>query len=110
MPLDPQLRAQLRQTIYVATATGSTSYGEQTFGAPVAALARVEPKDEETESDTGREDQSRWLIITEATITELDRIWLPGANQTDATQARRPRKVYKAIGEFGEFWHYEIEV
>jgi hypothetical protein len=117
MSLDPQLRAQLAQTIYVASASTVDNYGQVTYGTPAAVKARVENLSSidggqggAIGSTDGEERASSMLIITETAIALSDRIWLPGDNQADPTLARRPISVLVLPDERGAIDHYETKL
>jgi hypothetical protein len=118
MTMDPQLRSQLAQTIYVAAPSTVDSYGQVTYGSPVAVKARVELQ-RSTENggrggslstSDGEESASSTLVITETEIKPESRIWLPGDNQADPTLARRPLSVLRLPDEKGATDHYETRV
>jgi hypothetical protein len=118
MTMDPQLRSQLAQTIYVAAPSTVDNYGQATYATPVAVKARVELQ-RSTESggrggslstSDGDESASSTLVITEAEIKPESRIWLPGDNQADPTLARRPLSVLRLPDERGNVDHYETRV
>ena len=49
-------------------------------------------------------------IITETEIKLTDRIWLPGVSSADATLARRPQYIEKAVDEFGNLDFYRTKL
>jgi hypothetical protein len=110
--VDPQLKAQLNQTISVASLSSIDSYGKITYGSPAEVAARVELVDG---SDVrsyfggapGGEYETRHVIITEDAIADTDHIWLPGDDDTNAALARRPLEVFAVPAENGAISHYE---
>lgn len=116
--MDPQLRAQLAETIYVASPSTVDTYGQIAYGAPVAVKARVEFKRSVEsggrggvlEAREGEQAGTSTFVITESAITITDRIWLPGDDQTDATLARRPLAVLRLPNERGAVDHYETKL
>lgn len=108
--MDPQLKLQLRQTIYVATAASRNNFGDPAYGTPTAVLARVETDTQEMETPDAEKRQTRWVIITESQINMSDRIWLPGVDQTQGSLGREPRQVDELFDEFGNVDHYETTV
>ena len=118
MSLDPQLRAQLAQTIYVASASTVDNYGQVAYGTPAAVKARVENLSSIDSGSRGgaigvsdgEQRASSMLIITETAIALSDRIWLPGDNQADPTLARRPISVLVLPNEKGAVDHYETKL
>jgi len=105
--MDPQLKAQCAQTIYVAAPSSTSNYGDQTYGSPTAVSARVEFEDREVTNASGEMLRTDTLLITEDAITLDSRIWLPGVDESDATLARRAAKVIKLVDEKGALDHYE---
>lgn len=116
--MDAQLRSQLAQTIYVASASTVDNYGQVTYGSPAAVKARVEDERAVSsgsrggvlEVEDGEERGSSVLIITETAIALSDRIWLPGDNQADPTLARRPVSVLVLPDARGAIDHYETQL
>lgn len=108
--MDPQLRTQLAETIYVASPSTVDTYGQIAYGAPVAVKARVEYRPKVGSNTDGEERESDTFVITESAITITDRIWLPGDDQTDATLARRPLAVLRLPDERGAVDHYETKL
>ena len=111
MAMDPCLKATLNQTIYVASRTGTSSYGDSTFGAATARKARVEVDRRLVANPfTGKEEVTSHRIVVEQAIGLNDRIWLPGHSTSDATLARIPKQVQEGISENGSLHHYEVLV
>ena len=111
MSLDPQLRAQLAETIYVASPGSVDTYGQITYSAPTAVKARVEYRPKiGSKPGEGEEGESDTFVITESAISIVDRIWLPGDSQSDPTLARRPMSVLRLPDERGAVDHYETRV
>lgn len=112
--MDPQLKAQLKETIYVATASGADAAGDSTYNAPASRLARVVDVVDTSENTVGGQPRtqvrSRKVIITEAAINLTDRVWLPGIDQTDASLARIPHYVEKAVDEKGNLDFFRTTV
>lgn len=108
--MDPQLKAQCQQTIYVAQFSARDSFGDQTFGAPVAMLARVEAETQESDSPDGESRQSRFRVVTELEVRASDRVWLPGDDPTDGTLGREPMEIQGVPDERGNTDHYELLV
>lgn len=109
--MDPQLRASCAQTCYVASPTAVDEFGRMTYSAPTALTARVENTAAVMVMGlSGEEAQSSVLLITATAISQEDRIWLPGVDQTDATLARRPYSVTPYPDEDGTIHHYEVRL
>jgi hypothetical protein len=106
--MDPQLKAQLRQTIGVAARSSVDSYGQATFGAASNVAARVEEERRRIERRDGTFVESTHRIYTETAITYESRIWLPGDSTSDATLAREPQQVHSIVDELGTVHHYEV--
>jgi len=116
--MDAQLKKQLAQTIYIASPASVDAFGQITYDPPVAIPARVENDSSvkagasggAIEVEDGEEKSTKMLIITEAAITIMDRVWLPGEDETDATLARRPLSVLALPDEKGAIDHYETRL
>lgn len=108
--MDPQLRQQLRQTIHRAPFTGVDGFGDPTFGAAVAVLARVEDDRGTKYTPAEVETTSARRIVTEVALIVNDRIWLPGDSPADATLARTPKTVESVVDERGVLDHFETVV
>lgn len=108
--MDAQLRLQLQQTIYVATASSRNNFGDPVYGVPTAVKARVETDTQEMETPDAEKRQTRWVIITESQINMSDRIWLPGVDQTNSALGREPRQVDQLVDELGVVDHFETTV
>ena len=108
--MDAQLKKQLAQTIYIASPASVDAFGQITYDPPVAIPARVENDSSVKDDADGEENASNMLIITEAAITIMDRVWLPGVDETDATVARRPLSVLALPDEKGAIDHYETRL
>lgn len=120
MALDPALKADFTQTIFVAKPIAAVGVGGTTYSAPVETLARVEPKRSIVEaSDGSRRRTTHWIATdgeivgapgTFVTIEDHDRIWFLGADETESDQARLTAKVDVAVDEDDNFEHVEIRV
>tara|TARA_Y100001938_G_scaffold138943_1_gene205139 strand:- start:136 stop:462 length:327 start_codon:yes stop_codon:yes gene_type:complete len=99
--MDPQLKSQLRETIYVATASSVDAAGDATFAAAASRLARVVNVSDTIEQADGTKLKTTVAIITEAEIPMNARVWLPGVDQTDNSLSRVPRFVERAVDERG---------
>lgn len=108
--MDPQLKAQCRQTIYVAKLASRDGFGDPTYGTPAAVLCRCELDEESSEAPDGQVLNTRHRIVTETEILKTDRVWLPGDSQADSTLARAVLKVQPCPGEDGTIDHYEATV
>lgn len=108
--MDPQLKAQLAETIYVAIVAAADAAGDTAFGAPVSRSARVVNIQETHEKVDGTKYKTDVAIITENEIALNSRVWLPGVDQTNAALARVPRFVERAITERGAIDFYRTKL
>ena len=99
--MDPQLKAQLAETIHVSTQSSVDSSGDVTYGAPASRKARVVNKVMTFERADGTKEKTDVAIITEAEIGIAARVWLPGVDQSNGNLARVPRYSEKAVTELG---------
>lgn len=106
--LDPALRAQFQQTIYVASVTSVSNYGDPSYGAPVARKARVVQRPRRTTNATGEEIVTTFLLACEQEIKATDRVWLPGVDQTNLSLSLEPKTVAIGVNERGQTTHYEV--
>ena len=106
MALDPELRATMNQTIFIASLGGLSDFGDPQYDTPREAKARVEA--ETASSSRGDETLSDFLITTEEPISKNDRVWLPGEDVTDTAASRMPQKVFEVPDEDGSTSHFEV--
>lgn len=111
MAMDPQLKAQLRQTIYYAVPDLITADGSRSYGSATSCSARVEELSRRVLGPDGEERLSSHHIVVDSTTTlgMGYRIWLPGVSTTQAN-ARTPLSVAKAVDEYGNTSHWEVFV
>ena len=105
-----QLRNQLRETIAVKTETTADSYGDYSYSSGTNVAARIERHDAIVYNEAGEELKTTHRIITEAAITQRDRIWFPGDSSSTASLARTPRSIEKYIDENGATYAYVVLV
>ena len=87
------------------------SFGEPTWGTPVAILSRVVKDDSEDSAGTGTERGTRYRIYCETAIVVDDMVWLPGVDQTQAANARHVLDVgIHYTPTDGTISHYEVTV
>jgi hypothetical protein len=110
MPLDPCIRSQLKQNIYIASPSGLSASGDKTYGTATCVKARVERRTNVIETADGQFKETTHRILTESAIDLKDRIWLPGEDQTDSSAARLPQRVDIGVDENGLTTHYEVQV
>lgn len=90
----------LRQTAYVASVTSIDSYGKPTYGAPIARSVRVEAKRQAVTNARGEEAVANHRLWCLEVVNLTDRIWLPGADQSNAEASNVPLTV-SSCGDFG---------
>jgi hypothetical protein len=110
MSLDPQLAAQLAETVYVAAASTVDSAGDYGYGAPAARAARVVDVASDSEGPDGTSEATDVVLIVQAEVLESDKVWLPGVDQTDAALARRPKRIERGVGELGSVDFFRVTV
>ena len=108
--MDPQLKAQLRETIYVAAASSVDAAGDASFAAAASRLARVVNISDTIEQADGTKLKATVAIITEAEIPMNSRVWLPGVDQSNNSLARVPRFVERAVDEKGNLDFYRTKL
>lgn len=108
--MDPILKKQLQQTIYVSTLTSRNAAGTGTWGVPASRAAKVQKETRQIRLLSGEEVTTSHLIFVEDEIAADSRIWLPGDDSNDATKARRVYEVEPIIDVKGNTAHYEISV
>jgi hypothetical protein len=107
--MDDALRAQLRQTVYIAPLVAPvSSHGQPTPGTQVAHAARVEPSRRIVTSASGEDVQTSHRVIIEGVAVLESLIWLPGTTISDRKQARRLASVATFTDENGAHDHSEI--
>ena len=100
----------LRQEITVAPMTGVNIHGEPQYGPQRKIKARVEASLRKVVNSDGQEVLSDHQIFVLEPIGLQDRIWLPGTDPADVTQARRPLAVRGAVDKSGRtaFWVVDL--
>lgn len=83
-------------TITLKSQAGKSSHGDPTYGGQTSISGRVEHKLQRIITPEGNAVNSEHMVISESEIKVTDRVWLPGDDTTDATEARRPIWVGKA--------------
>ena len=89
----------LRQTAYVASVTGTDSYGKPIYGTPVARAVRVEESRRMVHNAQGEETVSSHRLWCLEAVSITDRIWLPGTSTSSAEASRLPISV-SAVSDF----------
>ena len=79
MPLEPELRAMLTQTITQAPYTGQDAYGVPTYGGAFQRVARVQLRLERLTTPTGQELRSTTYVLCDGDqpVHLKDKILLP---------------------------------
>lgn len=83
----------LNQTAYVASVVSTDSYGKVTYSAPVARSVRAQAKRQLVTTASGEESVANNVLWCTETINLTDRVWLPGADQTNAEASNVPLTV-----------------
>jgi hypothetical protein len=112
--MDPQLKAQLRQTVYFSVSSATVDqYGQlQAFSTATAVSARVQPYTKEVALSNGDIVKTTHMVImseTAVTPTFETRLYLPGDPVT-LPFARRTRQIHPCYDEFGDLDHWEVVV
>lgn len=112
--MDVQLRRWLTETAYYKAATAISSAGVETFGSAVAFLCRTELRSNlhgPMFMPRGGEDVE-WmhLLFTVTAIDYTSRIWLPGADTSDNSEAKKIRNIETVRDDLGAVGHYEIYI
>jgi hypothetical protein len=98
----------MNQTAYKAAVTSTDRYGKPSYEAPVAVKVRVERLDRMVRNALGEDVPSSHKVWCLTALSITDRIWLPGANQADATQAKHPIAVSSVSDKVGARTLYEV--
>lgn len=96
-----ELSSWMSDTITVERFSGVDVYGQPLSGHKRQVKCRLEHKLQKIVDASGQEIMSNHEIGTLENISLLDRIWLPGTNTNDPTQARTPHNVAQATDKFG---------
>lgn len=100
----------LIDTVTVKRQTGIDNFGDPSFGAAREVRARVETTDALVTGTDGDDKQARFVVVTAEALDVEDRIWLPGADTADATEALRPLTVKTARTKLGDYQLWEAYV
>lgn len=100
----------LVDTITVASRTGRDAAGDPSFGAQSEVRCRVENKRELIERQDGTQQEVDFSIATTTEIQVGDRVWLPGANPGNDSEAKQAVLVKSATIKDGTFRLYELRV
>lgn len=97
-------------SVTLKTATGSTAYGDPTYGSPrtINAVIKTQMRKEATAQGVVVHNIS--IIITDQPITQGDLIWLPGADTSSAAEAQRLGIVRTAHDKYGAVSFYEADL
>lgn len=110
MAMDPQMKALLLQTIYVAARSGQ-GVVDPTYGSPASRAARVELRTSSVKNADGFVKQTDYLIFLEESIGLHDRVWLPGVYTSGSDGKHRlPAAVEAVVGWDGVTCHYEVRL
>ncbi len=108
--MDAQLKAQLRQTIYVSTLSSMDANATPTYGSPASRSARVEEDRQVITGANGEQITTSHRVIVEAAIAPSSVLWLPGDSSADASLRREVLSVARFVDERGSDDHYELWV
>lgn len=108
--MDRQLRKLMRQTVYARAVESYSDGGNEVLGEARAIPAYVEAHIENVQGGGGMERKLMTLVICELPITESDRVYLPGVDQTDDHAGQRPDRVVSFPDMFRDDTvdHYEV--
>jgi hypothetical protein len=95
------LASWLTQTAYVASVTGVDQYGKPTYGSPVARKVRVELGTRMVTNARGEESPSKARLWCLQSVAITDRVWLPGADRTNAEMSGAPLAVSSVSDKSG---------
>lgn len=70
--------------------TADAASGGETLGTGSTFVGYLEAVTERQRTDLGLDRSVKHLLITPQTITEDERIWLPGGNTSDVNESFRP--------------------
>jgi hypothetical protein len=110
MALDPQLFAQMAQTVSVAASSGVSDTGQPAYAAATSLAARVEPERRVMNKANGDAVTSTHRIYTRDQVRVTDRVWMPGDSAANAKLARVPLGVDAITAVDGTVDHYETVV
>lgn len=96
MALSDRITSWLVDTITIAAPSGVSNYGDPTFGAQSTLSARVEKKESIVLDINGNERRVAWQVASLTAIALNSRVWLPGDDTADNTEARRPVSIESA--------------
>lgn len=106
--MDP--RSWFRETITVASVASVGLRGVPVLGPQRQVKARVERVSRFLRTTTKQEVVSSHKVYTATEILPTDRVWLPGANTTDANAARIPAALTSTPDRSGAFTLYEVDL
>mgnify|MGYP001437982469 CR=1 FL=1 len=101
--MDPQLRAQLRQTIYLSQVIGRDDFNQPVYGSPQPVACRISDLQKSIEDVAGNQVVAFAEIVVDVPVNLEDRIWLPGDNPEDPNAAKSPKNRHNLTDEFGHF-------
>lgn len=114
--MDPQIKAQLKQVVGYATPGVTDAAGQVQVGSVATTWGRVEARIREVPMYGGVEERTQNLIIfaEDFALSERDcreaHFWLPGADVSAPTEARRAKIVHYCPDENGNLDHVEVYV
>ena len=108
--MDAELQAMLNQTVRWKTVTAAaSSSAAETLSSLNTAAAYWEPVTKNVNLPPNTDRAVNHLCITEAAIPEDARVWIPGADDTNTDQAKRPVFIRVMLEpESSTVSHYEV--
>lgn len=104
------LAGRFLDTVTVQSQTSSNNYGDPNFGSQRTIKGRVMTELRKEMTASGTTVRTVSMFVTDQAIAQGDRLWLPGADTTDAKQARRLGLVKSAKTLDGATTHYEVDL
>jgi hypothetical protein len=95
-------------TITVAAVSGRGNTGNPTFGSQTAVTCRVESFPGILSDSNGEDFTYSERIMTDTAIAIESRVWLPGADTADNTEAKRVVQVESAATKPGSYTLYRV--
>jgi len=104
------LSSWFTDAVTVQSQTGSSLYGDPTFGPQrtIKGFVQAEVRKEATERGTVVRTVS--MFVTDQPIAQGDLLWLPGSDPSDKRQARRLGTVKSAHDKWGCSTVYEVDL
>lgn len=98
----------LVDTVLVSSVTGSTSYGDPTFGPQRSIRCRLVSARTTVTRPDGSETDSGHRVYTTSPVGLSDHLWLPGTNPADPDAAKTPVAVESSHDRAGRYTLYKV--